>query len=55
MSPYHTPRMTEEHQKLMEEITKTIAEQFGAKYSLWYCQSKYKKSKKIVIEYVGEN
>lgn len=35
----------------MEKITKTIAEQFGAKYTLWFYQDKYKKSKKIVIEY----
>lgn len=47
--------MTEENQKLMEEITKTIAEQFGAKYTLWYYQDKRKQSKKIVIEYVGKN
>jgi hypothetical protein len=43
--------MTEENQKLLEEIIKVIAEQFGAKYTLWYCQDKYKQSKKIVIEY----
>lgn len=43
--------MNEQHQKILEEITKTIAEQFGAKYSLYYCSDKYNESKKIVIEY----
>ncbi len=43
--------MTEENQKVLEEITKTIAEQFGAKYNLHYCADKYNESKKIVITY----
>jgi hypothetical protein len=43
--------MTEENQKLLEEITKVIAEQFGAKYTLWYSHDKYTQHKKIVIKY----
>lgn len=43
--------MTDENQKLMKEIVKTIVEQFGAKYTLNHCQDKYMQSKKIVIDY----
>lgn len=47
--------MTEENQKLMEEIFEVLSKHFGAKYTLWYYQDKRKQSKKIVVEYVGKN
>jgi phenylpyruvate tautomerase PptA (4-oxalocrotonate tautomerase family) len=46
--------MTEEQQKLLESITKTIAEEFGAKFSLTVVVSKHKERKKIVIEYAEQ-
>jgi hypothetical protein len=46
--------MTEENQKLLEEILKSITKEFNANIKILRCMDRNKTYKKLVIEYAQQ-